>query len=132
MAKIVTRVFRAVLPLLDTIWHETLSFMGRTWATDGTWLCSNSEGIVKALQRFNLSCMCYDECVHGLGWRAWNAVRLFTNIDQADLLARIADLLTRAWTKHLPTLNASAASHGSTATASTMLLQVFADGSAHA
>jgi hypothetical protein len=52
VAKLVTQLFRAVSPLLDTIWRDTLTAMGRDWAQDGPWMCSNSEGIVKTLRRF--------------------------------------------------------------------------------
>ncbi|KAF6256252.1 hypothetical protein COO60DRAFT_1530222 [Scenedesmus sp. NREL 46B-D3] len=127
VAKIVTQLFRAVSPLLDTIWCTTLSTMGRTWANDGPWMCHNSEGIVKTLRRFNLSCMRYDTYVHGHGWRAWDVVRLFTNIDQADLLSRIRQLLKRAWIQQLPALNASRQGQGTMASQQTAVLQVFAN-----
>jgi hypothetical protein len=74
--------------------------------------------------------MRYDTYVHGQGWRAWDVVRLFTNIDQTDLISRINGLLRRAWAQQLPALNASRAAHGAMATAQTMVLQVFADKSA--
>jgi hypothetical protein len=96
VAKLVTQVFRAVSPLLEAIWGATLTAMGRSWAQDGPWMCSNSEGIVKTLRRFNVSCMRYDTYVRGHGWRAWDVFRLFTNIDQTDLIARINALLRRA------------------------------------
>ncbi|KAF6239888.1 hypothetical protein COO60DRAFT_1666296 [Scenedesmus sp. NREL 46B-D3] len=85
------------------------------------------QGIVKTLRRFNLSCMRYDTYVHGHGWRAWDVVRLFTNIDKADLLSRIRQLLKRAWIQQLPALNASRQGQGTMASQQTAVLQVFAN-----
>jgi hypothetical protein len=48
VAKLVTQLFRAVSPLLATIWCANLTAMGRDWAQDGPWMCANSEGIVAA------------------------------------------------------------------------------------
>jgi hypothetical protein len=76
--------------------------------------------------------MRYDTCVHGHGWRAWDVARLFTNIDQTDLITRINDLPRRAWQQQLPTFNASRAAQGTMATTQTMVLQVFADRSSPA
>jgi hypothetical protein len=52
-------------------------------------------------------------------------VRLFTNIDQADLVTRIRRLFKRAWRQHQPILNASRAAHDGFADVNDMVLQVF-------
>jgi hypothetical protein len=129
VALVVTMVFRGVQPIFKSIWTETLVTLKRTWSADGPWLCDNTEAIRTMVDRFNTSCMPYDEYVRGGGWRAWDVVRLFTNIDQQDLIQRINGMLQRMWRRQLPDTNRTRRIQhlGTMATVPSMVMQVFYD-----
>jgi hypothetical protein len=70
------------------------------WANEPPWYVSQSAQVVRAVQLFNSQPPSYSEFQASGGWKGYDVVRLYTNIDITDLNEKLGDVLQLVWQRH--------------------------------
>jgi hypothetical protein len=90
------------------------------WASEPPWYASQSAQVVRAVQLFNSQPPSMQAFVASGGWQGYDVVRLYTNIDIADLNEKLSAVLASVWQQH------AAAARSAVAPAN-MVVEVFKD-----
>jgi hypothetical protein len=102
-----THMFRAVHQDLCASWSDLLRNFGKDgrhyvidWAGEAPWYASQSAQVVRAIELFNSQPTSYHEFLDSGGWQGYDVVRLYTNIDIADLNEKLGAVLQLVWQRH--------------------------------
>jgi hypothetical protein len=102
-----THLFRAVHGDLCASWTDLLRDFGQEerkhiidWASEAPWYASKSSQVVRAVQLFNSQPPSWQEFQDSGGWQGYDVVRLYTNIDIADLNEKLGAVLQLVWQRH--------------------------------
>jgi hypothetical protein len=95
-----TKMFRAVQPDLCVAWSELLRTFGVSWAHQPPWYATQSSQVTSTVQLFNSQPPSWAEYYAGGGWQGYDVIRLYTNIDIADLNTKLSAVLGAVWRRH--------------------------------
>lgn len=94
-----TTLFKCLHPDLMQKWSAVLLTANLEWL-DPPWYATRSAQVVDAVRRLNCMHLSLEEFVHGGGWHGYDVVRLYTNNDLHDLVARLSCVIGWAWEFH--------------------------------
>jgi len=120
-----THLFKGVHCDLVDAWTAKLAEAGVPWSGEPPWHATRSAQVVDIVRAFNSLNMSLEEFVEGGGWHGYDVVRLYTNIDIADLLKVLTAVLVMVWARHES--HEREATVEQTVAASTAVVQVFHD-----
>jgi hypothetical protein len=70
------------------------------WANEAPWYASQLALVLRAVQLFNSQPPSWQEFMDSGQWQGYDVVRLYTDIDIADLNEKLHDVLQMVWQRH--------------------------------
>jgi hypothetical protein len=99
-AQWLTALLRSLRSDLVKMWEGQFAPLDLNAVKCPPWFATRSAEVVDAAHKFNLSNTSARKFVAGGGWKGYDVVRLYTNINTRDLIAKLCTVMGWAWQRH--------------------------------